>query len=42
MGSMGKRDEALLGVWVYGPALPNNFLNVGSSSCQYPTDSCNC
>ena len=39
---MGKCDEALHGVGVSGPALRNDFLNVGSSSCQYPTDSFNC
>ena len=40
---MGKCDEALHGSGrVSGPALGNDFFNVGSSSCQYPTDSSNC
>ena len=40
---MGKRDEALHdGGGISRPTLRNNFLNVGSSSCQCPTDSSNC
>ena len=40
---MGKCDEALHGgAGVSGPVLRNDFFNVGLSSCQYPTVSCNC
>ena len=41
--SIGKCDKTLHGAGgVSGPALCNDFQNVGSSSCQYPTDSSNC
>ena len=40
---MSKRDKVSHGGGgVSEPALRNDFLNVGSSSWQYPTDSSNC
>ena len=38
-GSLGQRYMV---VGVSGPALRNDFYNVGLSSCQYPTDGSNC